>query len=214
MTDENTLEKIKTFIEDKCGIDRIKIKSESRIEEDLKITGTDAVEFIFEFGKQFDINVSNFIIADYFEPGGLNKINWFFSKKASKRTLTVAHLEKAVALGQLDEMIFKSAEHEIFDELVVLITNKMGRYRFPLTRDTALERDLGITGDDAAELLMKFHETFKVDFTNFNINQYFYPEGDAMLPGLIRSIIRKPNPKQKELTIGDLEKAVRAGKLV
>jgi hypothetical protein len=90
----------------------------------------------------------------------------------------------------------------------------MGRYRFPLTRDTALERDLGITGDDAAELLMKFHETFKVDFTNFNINQYFYPEGDAMLPGLIRSIIRKPNPKQKELTIGDLEKAVRAGKLV
>ena len=105
MNDENTLEKIKTLIEDTCGINRTRIKSESRLEEDLKITGTDAIELIIEFGKQFNVNVSNFMAADYFEPEGLNMLSLLLPKKTNKKTLTIGHLEKAVLAGKLDEAV-------------------------------------------------------------------------------------------------------------
>jgi acyl carrier protein len=107
MNNENTLEKIKTLIEDKCGINRTRLVSESRIVEDLKITGTDAIELIVEFGKQFNVNVSNFMAADYFESEGLN--SWLFPKEANKKILTIGHLEKAVLAGKLDETVICTA---------------------------------------------------------------------------------------------------------
>jgi acyl carrier protein len=78
------------------------------LEDDLGVSGDDAVEFIAAFGKEFNVDVSHFMAADYFEPEGdiiLLSILRFLTgrKKQSKKILTVGHLEKAIVAGRLDE---------------------------------------------------------------------------------------------------------------
>src|SRR6516225_8445920 len=46
-----------------------------------------------------------------------------------------------------------------------------------LTLGTRLEEDLGITGDDAVELLSGFAERFGVDMARLDIHKHFGPEG-------------------------------------
>ena len=48
------------------------------------------------------------------------------------------------------------------------------------TLNTALEDDLGITGDDAVELLVQAEEKFGVDWQGLNFTQYFTSEGADM----------------------------------
>jgi len=104
---------------------------------------------------------------------------------------------------------------DTFSEIVSLIEGKMGRYeRKKLLRETCLEADLGMTGDDAFEFLEDFSKKFNVDLSDFKIQEYFAPERDGLLLGLMSFFIGKRNlPPKKELTIGDLERAVSAGKL-
>lgn len=102
---------------------------------------------------------------------------------------------------------------EIFEEIKLLIEEKMGKYEKKIDRDTSLEKDLGISGDDAWELIMDFSRKFNVDISNFEFSKYFYPEGDSILPSIIRAIRGKPSPKHRELLIGDLERSVIKGKL-
>jgi acyl carrier protein len=104
-------------------------------------------------------------------------------------------------------------DHSIFNAIQCLVIDKMGKYKKPFTRDTALEKDLGMTGDDAVEFLLDFGEKFKVDLSKFEINKYFLPEGDSFLPAIIRFFSGAKNPKQNELRLGDLEKAVLRGRL-
>lgn len=102
---------------------------------------------------------------------------------------------------------------DTYIKIVNLIEEKMGKYRNPLIRETTLERDLGMTGDDAIEFILEFSQRFNVDISQFNIRLYFEPEGDSILPNVFRSITGKKKSKQKELTIGDLEHSVMKGKL-
>jgi hypothetical protein len=43
-----------------------------------------------------------------------------------------------------------------------------------------IESDLGITGDDAAELIEKFENRFYCDIRNLDFSEYFYSEADVM----------------------------------
>jgi hypothetical protein len=101
----------------------------------------------------------------------------------------------------------------LINEIRILIEKKMGKYKRELNADTKLEYDLGITGDDAVEFLIEYSNKFNVDVSDFNIAMYFMPEGDTVLPAIIRFFTRKKALKQKELTIGDLEKGIVAGNL-
>lgn len=104
---------------------------------------------------------------------------------------------------------------DIFTQIVKLIEDKMGRYKKrQLQRETRLEADLGMIGDDAFEFLEDFSKRFNVDLTDFKINEYFSSEGDGLLTGLMGFFLGRKNlPSKKELTIGDLERAVTAGRL-
>ncbi|WP_291208164.1 DUF1493 family protein [Dyadobacter sp.] len=42
--------------------------------------------------------------------------------------------------------------------------------------DSSIELDLGITGDDADELIYSFAERFRVDISGFDIDKYFHSE--------------------------------------
>lgn len=102
---------------------------------------------------------------------------------------------------------------EIFEELKKFIIEQRWEYDFPLVRETTLERELRITGDDADEFLIAFGKKFNVDVSEFPIGDYFESEGDQILPAIIRMITRKEKRQKKPLTIGQLEKAMIAGKL-
>lgn len=95
---------LRKFIED-FGIELKKeITENTEIEYDLRITGDDAVEFILSFGNKFNVDVSNFQLADYFEAEG-KLFPFFFNviyNPSSKKKLTIKHLLNAMNSHVLD----------------------------------------------------------------------------------------------------------------
>ena len=99
-------------------------------------------------------------------------------------------------------------------ELLYEFVNKTWQYNNgELTRNTALEKDLGIKGDDADEFIYIFSVTFNVDITKVDLSNYFNGNDFDFLTSIIRFIKHKPIKKKKELTLGDLEEAIKIGKL-
>jgi hypothetical protein len=90
-----------------------------------------------------------------------------------------------------------------FNELISFIRDKSGEHKMIITRDTLLENDLGITGDDAAELIEDLSERFQFDTSGFNFKKYFNDEPFVFLS------TRRVEP----FTIGHLEKAILFGRL-
>jgi len=75
-----------------------------------------------------------------------------------------------------------------------------------MTRETSIEKDFGITGDDAAEFLDAFVKRFNInDYSEFEFDDYFEGEGFDLF-----AIFRQKREK-KVLTVGDLERAVETG---
>jgi len=103
---QDTFANLKQFIQKEFGIKEGRIQLQSRIEEDLRITGSDAVDLIVSFGEKFKVDVSNFMAADYFEPEGMNYL--LPRTIPNKKVLTINHLLKAIELGKLDEYIIIS----------------------------------------------------------------------------------------------------------
>jgi hypothetical protein len=102
---------------------------------------------------------------------------------------------------------------EILDKINRFIIANRWEYNFPLTRETQLQRDLKIWGDDADEILIKFSEEFHVDVSQFPLGKYFEDEGDQTFLDIVRFFSRKKKQPKKVLTIGDLERSVVAGRL-
>ncbi len=101
----------------------------------------------------------------------------------------------------MDDMLFV----KIKDYLV----KEQGSFKVVLKRETTLEGDLKITGQDAYDFIESFSKEFNVDIKDLNWSKYFAGEGiTAALIGLF-GFDSKENP----LTLGDLEKAVKKGKL-
>ncbi|OJW79856.1 MAG: hypothetical protein BGO69_13535 [Bacteroidetes bacterium 46-16] len=97
------LTSIKEFVAAHQWVDISEITDHTRIEEDLGITGDDASELLVAFGKKFNVDVSHFMFDEYFNPEGTN---WFRPTYVpNKKILTIAHLEKAVITGKLDESV-------------------------------------------------------------------------------------------------------------
>lgn len=103
MINENIFERVKQFIIKKSCIRGESMTRETRIEEDLGITGTDALELIIAFAKEFKVDVSKFMAAEYFEPEGMNLL--MPHTVPNKKILILGDLEKAAIAGKLDETI-------------------------------------------------------------------------------------------------------------
>ena len=100
--------KIALFTEKFCFLDRDEIILSSRIEEDFGVTGDDAIEFLIAFGKQFNVYLSEFKAADYFNPEGTSII--ILTHVPNKKTLRMIHLLKAAMVGKLNESVINSAD--------------------------------------------------------------------------------------------------------
>jgi len=110
---ESIFEKIINFVERQRWKYNFQLTRHSRLEEDLGIYGDDATEFIIAFGKEFSVDVSNFMAAEYFRGEGIDFIGPIIQflkreKTTEKKILTLGHLEKAALAGRLDEDVINS----------------------------------------------------------------------------------------------------------
>ena len=103
---------------------------------------------------------------------------------------------------------FKLMETPILENIKLFISNEFGRDVKDIHHNTMIERDLGIYGDDAYELIVGLSEKFNVDVSRFLIDKYFSSEA-TVFPFLIRFLKIKRN----ELTIKNLMDAVKYKKL-
>lgn len=101
-----------------------------------------------------------------------------------------------------------NTENELWDRIVDF-TRRQTKTSAQLSRKTELQRDLGIEGDDAFDLVEAFAEEFEVDPGDFDFHRYFGPEGFNPL-SLVFSLFRK-REKPVGLTLAMLEKAAKLG---
>jgi len=77
-----------------------------RVEQDLNITGDDAIEFLIAFSKKFDVDISDFNVSDYFDPESYEIslqrfLNYLKKEKKKKKILTLEDLDKAIIMKVL-----------------------------------------------------------------------------------------------------------------
>lgn len=88
----------------------------TRLKEDLKIDGDDAVDFFIAFEKEFNVDISNFNLGEYFngegfDPVGITKIIKFLAGRKetiigrTSKSINLGHLVKSIEEGRLDESI-------------------------------------------------------------------------------------------------------------
>jgi hypothetical protein len=106
MEQELQLKIIIDLIEKKVGTISAPVLSNSKLEEDLGMTGDDASEFISEFSKVFNVDISNFDYDSYFSSEGDGVLDYFFSlikgKKKKKMFLTISDLHESIKKGKLE----------------------------------------------------------------------------------------------------------------
>lgn len=115
INDEMIFERLKGFIYSVRWKYRQSLTFETRLYEDLKIDGDDAIDFFLAFENEFNVDVSQFNLGKYFngegfDPIGLSKV--FKMLKGQKETssekkisLNLGHLVKAIKEGHLNDEI-------------------------------------------------------------------------------------------------------------
>ena len=98
----------------------------------------------------------------------------------------------------------RSEINDVFLELVAFVRQEVNEFNLAMTRQTIIEDDLGVTGDEAEDFVIAFSKKYNVSIENFKFSKYFYPE-----PG----IFGLQNGRISKLTLGHLEKAIKAGLL-
>ena len=106
-----------------------------------------------------------------------------------------------------------NTNNEIFVKIKHFMLNNFAVYENKVNEEASLEKDLGIYGDEACDFLIAFGKEFHVDVSKFMAADYFSPEGDKILPTVIRFFFGIKKKKLKDFKIKHLIKAVEAGKL-
>lgn len=105
----------------------------------------------------------------------------------------------------------KDERTQIWNALINLISQKTGfNNTSSLSRQSTLNRDIGLEGDDADEFMAAYFDHFKMDYGDYDWSYYFGEEGFNPISVLIDVIKRKSAPKP--LTLGILELAAIMGK--
>lgn len=103
-------------------------------------------------------------------------------------------------------------ENDIWKQIIQFVIEE--RWDGKFTNETDLVKDLKLFGDDAYEFIYLFSKRFNVNIVEFNFEEYFNPEGDWILHRLLNLILRRSERSKKRITLGDLVKSVKEGKLV
>lgn len=96
----------------------------------------------------------------------------------------------------------------IRENILEILSRNRGKSNFELNDSTSLMIDLGVDGDDALEILNQYFNTFSIDQSKFNFEDYFGYEGFNFFK-TIQSILFGNG--LKDLTIGDLISYAKSG---
>jgi acyl carrier protein len=105
---EKLFNEVRLFTAGFQGLLESDIEQNSSIQDDLGIWGDDAIEFVLAFAKEFNVDVSKFMAADYFTGEGefiLSSKRTSKFKDPTRKDLTISHLVKAAEAGRLDEEV-------------------------------------------------------------------------------------------------------------
>lgn len=97
-----------------------------------------------------------------------------------------------------------------YTQLYQFLNDKTGKLINDTSPNWRIEKDLGIYGDEAQDFIIRFSDKFNVDVSNFNFKEYFNSEIDSISLFIANIFYKK---EKKELTINDLKKAIKNGKL-
>ena len=104
-------------------------------------------------------------------------------------------------------------KNEIFEKIKDFTIRESFIKNVVLTRETQIEQELGISGHDAVEFILAFSKEFNVDVSRFMAGDYFDDEGGQLMSQIKKIFSKNKTSKKKQITLGDLERAVTAGKL-
>lgn len=96
----------------------VSINENTRLEEDLGITGDDAWDFFIEYAKKYKVDVSGFLISEYFKPEGsdfISPILYFLrlKKKKHKKEFIVGYLISGIEAGRLNEKVIDDSLYKL-----------------------------------------------------------------------------------------------------
>ncbi|NAW50018.1 DUF1493 family protein [Elizabethkingia argentiflava] len=96
---------LKAFICKCLMIEKDKISQDTSVNQDLGLYGEEAFEFILDFSKSFNVDISHFEFHKYFKPE-MDAITGFIGWKAGlekkRLPLFVSDLEEAIKKGVLN----------------------------------------------------------------------------------------------------------------
>lgn len=96
----------------------------------------------------------------------------------------------------------------IREKILEIVSSNRGKSNFELNDSTSLMNDLSIDGDDALEILNQYFNTFSIDQSKFNFEDYFGYEGFNFFK-TIQTILFGNGIK--DLTIADLISYAESG---
>jgi acyl carrier protein len=79
--------------------------------------------------------------------------------------------------------------------------------------ETFINKDLGVDGDDAVDLLREIQKRFQIDLNDFQVDRYFGPESWD-LAGLLRKIFRGEKLRLEPLSVRELGEYVDRNTLI
>ena len=103
MNNHATFEDLVKFIWEEIGEFNLKISDLTLIEDDLGVTGLDAIELLKNYGKMFEVDLSNFTHEKYFYPEPI----FFIWKAKIILPLTVGDLYKGIINKRLDDLLIQ-----------------------------------------------------------------------------------------------------------
>ena len=101
MNNHASFEDLVKFIREEIGDFKLEINNSTLIENDLGVTGLDAVELIKLFGKTFGVDLTNFTYEKYFYP----EPSVFIWKTTTILPLTVGDLYLGLINKKLDDQL-------------------------------------------------------------------------------------------------------------
>jgi acyl carrier protein len=103
-------------------------------------------------------------------------------------------------------------ESPTFERVAQLIATECGVPRADIRPDADVERDLGVTGDDGADLMAAYAREFGVDMADLELARHFGPEGCLPGFGLYWRLRHGYWPDREPLTVQMLVDAAAAGR--
>lgn len=123
------------------------------------------------------------------------------------KTLSCYCIIEAIVLTNSSVLAYNKNKMEDlkFEMLISFIRGEIGEFHLEIKKDTLIEDELGVTGDDGIELICNYSKQFNVDITDFKFDKYFYPE-----PGIFNALKKTISP----IRINDLYNGMINGKLL